>query len=413
MNELLNKINLERLKSTFEISSAIGETKGGGLTRLPLSQEDKLMRDIFVGWLKDANLDVRIDDMGNIYGRRNGENNNTGGIMIGSHLDTQPNGGRFDGIVGVLCALEVIRTLNDYNIKTEKPIEIVNFTAEEGGRFGVPMVGSGVITNNLTKDFVFSLSDKDGKTFGESIKEIGYVGEVSNRFTNFNIDYYIEPHIEQSTTLDNNQKSIGVVQGIEGETRFKVIVKGQSTHAAFSPHERRDPLIAASEMIGIIDDLKNQFEGLSPAIGTFEVYPSLQTITANEVRFVYIIRHYKSATRKKASNIVINQLKKVADRKKVEVTVDEYLNIESTEFSNEVIELVKQGSEKHGYSYQKILSPAGHDASYINDLVKSGMIFAPSVAGLSHCEEELTSYKDIEKTANVLLYAVETLAKKL
>src|SRR5690625_2749057 len=153
----LKRINFERLKSTFEISSDIGKTAGGGLTRLALSPEDKKMRDIFVSWLEEAGLEVRIDDLGNIYGRRNGKHNDLGAVMVGSHLDTQPKGGRFDGILGVLTALEVIRTLNDYEIETARPIEIVNFTAEESGRFGVPLLGSGVIGNFHDKQFVYSL----------------------------------------------------------------------------------------------------------------------------------------------------------------------------------------------------------------------------------------------------------------
>ncbi|RST74125.1 Zn-dependent hydrolase [Siminovitchia acidinfaciens] len=412
MNHSLNKINLSRLKSTFEVSSNIGKTKGGGLTRLPLSKEDKEMRDVFISWLKDAGLHVRIDDMGNIYGRRDGTNKNAGAVMIGSHLDTQPKGGRFDGILGVLSALEVIRTLNDNNIETERPIEIVNFTAEEGGRFGVPMVGSGVITDNLTKEFVFSLRDKNGITFGESLEEIGYIGEAKNRFINFNVDYYVEAHIEQSTVLEKNQNSIGIVKGIAGETRFEACVKGQSTHAAHSPSERRDALVAASEMVLAVDSLKEQFEGLSPAIGTFEVYPSLQTITASEVKFVYIIRHFNDDISNKAIELVKKQFREIAGRRNVEVNIEQYWKAESTEFVDEVTTLIEEGAKVHGYSYQNILSTAGHDATYVNGIVKSGMIFAPSVGGLSHCEEEFTSYEEIEKTANVLLYVVESLAKK-
>ncbi|WP_010530051.1 M20 family metallo-hydrolase [Lentibacillus jeotgali] len=412
MSNSPNNINLPRLKSTFEISSNIGKTKGGGLTRLPLSKEDKEMRDVFIGWLKESGLSVRIDDLGNIYGRRDGKNKNAGAVMIGSHLDTQPKGGRFDGILGVLSALEIIRTLNDYNVETERPIEIVNFTAEEGGRFGVPMVSSGVLTENLTKDLVYSLKDKEGITFEQSLEEIGYKGEVKNRFTDFNIEYYVEPHIEQSPTLERNQKSVGIVQGVEGETRFKVLVKGQSTHAAHPPSERKDALVAASEMVIAIDSLREQFKGLSPAIGTFEVHPSLQTITAGEVEFVYIVRHFKDDIRNKAIEIIKERLQESAKRRKVEISIGQYLEIGSTKFSEEIINLIGEGAKDYGYSHQKILSSAGHDAKYINEIVKSGMIFAPSAEGLSHCEEEFTSYEDIEKTANVLLHVVETLANK-
>lgn len=410
MSKSHKNINGSRLKATFKVSSGIGATEGGGLTRLPLSKEDKEMRDVFIGWLREAGLRVRIDDMGNIYGRREGKNKNAGAVLIGSHLDTQPKGGKFDGILGVLSALEVIRTLNDHNVKTQRPIEIVNFTAEEGGRFGIPMASSGVLAGKYTKDFIYSLKDENGNTFGQSLENIGYKGDVQNRLTNHNIHCFIETHIEQSPTLYRNEKSIGVVEGIEGVTNLKAIVEGQSSHSVFPSIDRRDALLAASEMIVALNDTKEQFDDLNPWTGIFEVFPSKPTITPGKVEFNFGVKHYEDGIRKKAIKYIKEQFHHIAEKRNVLVEIEDFWEMTSTKFSDEIINLVEEGARHHGYSYQKILSPAGHDARYMNELVKTGMIFAPSVDGLSHCEEEFTSFEDIEKVTNVLLYVVESLA---
>ncbi len=239
-------INLSRLKSTFDVSNNIGATKNGGINRLTLTKEDKEMRDIFVKWLKDAGLTVRIDDFGNIYGRREGKNKDAGAVMIGSHLDTMPMAGRYDGILGVLAALEVVRTLNDFNIETELPIDVVNFTNEEGERFKPNMLGSGGITGKHEKEFIYNIKDYEGKTFLESLKEIGYLGTEDSRAKN--VAYFIELHIEQGPFLESNNKTIGVVNGVKGSARFKLSIKGVSGHGAFPNDYRKDALIAASEI---------------------------------------------------------------------------------------------------------------------------------------------------------------------
>src|SRR5699024_6192872 len=200
---------IPRLKSTFDKSSAIGATANGGLHRLTLTKEDKQIRDILVDWMKAEDLHVRVDDLGNIYGRREGKQNDLPIVMVGSHLDTQPNGGRFDGVLGVLAGLEVIRVLNENNIETERTIELVNFTNEESDRFTRPMLGSGVVTNNYTKEFVYNLKDKDGITYEQALKEIGYQGEESNRLEN--VEYFLELHVEQGPILEKNNKDIGLV----------------------------------------------------------------------------------------------------------------------------------------------------------------------------------------------------------
>lgn len=404
------KINLNRLKSTLDVSSEIGKTHKGGLNRLGLTKEDKEMRDVFVKWLKEANLNVRIDDIGNIYGRRKGKNEKAKSIMVGSHLDTQPNGGRFDGILGVLAALEVIRTLDDLNIETERPIEIVNFSTEEGARFGIPMEGSGVITENYTKDYVYNLKDKDGITYEQSLKDIGYMGGSENR--PMNVEYFLELHIEQGPVLIGNNIDVGIVEGIKGVTKKEVKLKGQAVHAAHPAYQRRDALVCASEMVLAIDNVTKQFDDLSTTVGIFEATPSHASIVTGEVNFTFDARHINDEIRGRAINLIIDNIQTIANKNNIDIMVEHIWNMDGTLFTDEIISLIEEGAKKYNFTYRKITSGAGQDAKFMNDIAKAGMIFASSVDGLGHCEEELTTDDIIEKTTNVLLYVVESLANK-
>ncbi|MFD1039416.1 M20 family metallo-hydrolase [Virgibacillus byunsanensis] len=409
MNEDL-KINLERLISTFDTSSSIGVTKNNGLNRIGLTSDDKKMRDIFVEWLKDEGLDIRIDDLGNIYGKRCGTSPDENPVVIGSHLDTQPNGGRFDGILGVLSSLEVIRVLNEKDIKTKRSIEIVNFTLEEGARFGIPMEGSGVITGNYEKEYVYKLNDKNNVTFKEALESIGYRGEIVNRLKN--PGFFVELHIEQGPMLEINDKQIGIVEGVKGVTKFEVVIEGQASHAAYPAIGRRDALVASSEMVLFIDSITEQFDDLSTTVGVFEVSPSLYSMSAGRVKFTFDVRHINDQIRAKAIKLIINEIKKIANEKTLNYEVNEFWNIDGTYFSNKINNLIENSIVKRDYTYQYITSGAGHDAKFFNDLCDSTVIFTPSKDGLSHCEEEFTSFDDIEKAANVLLDITYDLANK-
>lgn len=402
------RINFPRLKSTFDKSSAIGATANGGLHRLTLTKEDKQIRDILVDWMKKEDLHVRVDDLGNIYGRREGKQKDLPIVMVGSHLDTQPNGGRFDGVLGVLAGLEVIRVLNENNIETERTIELVNFTNEEGDRFTPPMLGSGVVTNNYTKEFVYNLKDKDGITYEQALKEIGYQGEESNRLDN--VEYFLELHVEQGPILEKKNKDIGLVRGVKGMTRFAVEVNGQASHAAHPKENRRDALVAASEMVLAIEKVATTYESLSTTVGVFDVSPSVYNIFAGKVSFTFDAREIDDEIRREALEIIQEKIKDIAAKRNVEVTIEETWNIDGTFFSEEVLNVFEECTKQLNYSYQSVDSGAGHDAKFMNDIAKTAMIFAPSVNGLSHCEEELTLDKDLEKSSNVLLQAVLTLA---
>ncbi|MBM7715696.1 Zn-dependent hydrolase [Siminovitchia sp. FSL H7-0308] len=409
MEKTLLKVNRERLLETIKISSSIGSSAHGGLHRLALSEADKNMRDIFVDWLKAEGLAVRIDDFGNIYGRRKGKKDNGPSVAIGSHLDTQPCGGKYDGILGVLTALEVIRVLNENDIETEYPVEIINFTNEEGARFAPPMLGSGGITGNFTKDFIYHIKDDEGISFEQALKDIGYMGDSENRLKN--IKNFIELHIEQGPILHEQEKTIGVVQGIQGNDWYTVKVAGKTNHAGPTPMEnRQDALVAASKMIVKVNEIANDIKGLKTTVGKMDVTPNVTNVIPGEVVFTIDIRHEDNELRSHAFERLKEQLSAIALISKVELTITTDWNSETTLFAPVVKDAVKEAVTELGYSSMELFSGPGHDAKYMAEVADTGMIFVPSVDGISHNEQELTLDDDIEKGANVLLYVVQKLA---
>lgn len=403
------QINESRFLDTFKHSSSIGATAKGGLHRLALSQEDKQMRDLFVDWMREAGLAVRVDDFGNIYGRREGKDNNAPVVAIGSHLDTQPTGGRFDGVLGVLAALEVVRVLNDHQIETDFPIEIVNFTNEEGARFGPPMQGSGGLTEVFTQDFVYGSTDKEGITFKEALEEIGYLGEKENRLTI--AKNYVELHIEQGPVLEEKDLSIGIVEGIQGMSWLKVHIKGRNSHAGPTPMEsRKDALVVAAKMIIAANEITKQYPGLLTTVGKINNYPNVENIVPGEVEIKIDIRHPEDDIRKQATEELIEQCSAIAHHHQVEMTCTTEWDSSATIFADEVIEAVEEACDLLNYSSMKMFSGAGHDAKYMNEITKTGMIFVKSIGGISHNEAELTLDEDLVKGANVLLHVVLQLA---
>lgn len=409
MKDKILSINLPRLLQTLEVSSQTGATKNGGLHRLALSEEDRQIRDQFIRWLEESKLDVRVDDFGNIYGRREGKQKDAPAIKVGSHLDTQPSGGRFDGILGVLTALEVVRSLNDQHIETERPIEIVNFTNEEGARFEPPMLGSGGITGVFTKDYILNRKDKDGKLFGEELVNIHFAGEEENRPAN--IGHFVELHVEQGPILEQNHKSIGVVEGIQGMTWMNVTLEGQPDHAGPTPMStRKDALVAASRMITAVRDITKEINGLTTTVGRLSVHPNVVNVIPGKVEFSIDVRHIEDHIREQAIQSLMEKISTIAVMEGVEINIHRFWDIETTHFAEEIIKAVTEAAAHFDYSYQTLYSGAGHDAKYMNQITKTGMIFLPSINGKSHCEEELTLIEDIEKGANVLLHVVQKLA---
>ncbi|WP_206811673.1 Zn-dependent hydrolase [Paradesulfitobacterium ferrireducens] len=412
MEQALMKVNRNRLQETIETSAQIGAIPGNGLCRLALSDEDKEIRDLFRSWLKDSGLQVRVDDFGNIYGRREGKKKDAPPILVGSHLDTQPMGGRFDGILGVLGALEVVRTLNDLEIETELPIEIVSFTNEEGARFEPPMLGSGGITGIFDKEFIYSQKDKSGKSFVDELKRIGYLGDESNRIRK--VHSYLEFHVEQGPVLEQANSAIGVVEAIQGMTWLEVKLTGEGDHAGPTPmNMRKDALVAAAKMIVAIQHAAREIDEMTTTtVGRMALAPNVVNCIPGEVSFSVDVRHPEDIKRRLAVELVREKISTIAAAEGVEIEIRDLWEIETTPFAPQILKHITEGAKAYGYSSRRIVSGAGHDAKYLSDIAPTAMIFVPSVNGKSHSPEELTSWEDIEQGANVLLYVVEALANE-
>ncbi|MGV3265251.1 M20 family metallo-hydrolase [Cytobacillus pseudoceanisediminis] len=403
-------VNRKRLLDTINVSSSIGALENGGLNRLALTEEDKKMRNIFVKWLQEEKLDVRVDDLGNIYGRRKGKFNDSPAVAIGSHLDTQPCGGRFDGILGVLTALEVIRTLNENNIETNYPIEIVNFTNEEGARFEPPMLGSGGVAGEFTTDFIYNTKDNENISFQEALKKIQYMGDEKHRLRD--IKYFIELHVEQGPILEKNNKLIGIVEGIQGISWLNVKVVGETNHAGPTPMEdRKDALAPSAKMVTKVYEITNEIEGLKTTVGKLNVKPNITNVIPGEVEFMIDVRHKDDEIRAGTIDRLREQLGTIAVMNNVEVTISTDWNSDAVLFSSEVMDAISEAAGVLGYSTLRLFSGPGHDAKYISKMADTGMIFLPSINGISHNEKELTLEDDIEKGANVLLNTILKLAR--
>ncbi|MFK2826452.1 M20 family metallo-hydrolase [Bacillus sp. B190/17] len=411
MDENVVSINLNRLMQTIEASAQIGALPKGGIRRLALTNEDQHMRDLFVKWLKEAGLTVRIDDFGNMYGRKEGLNPDASALLIGSHLDTQPEGGRYDGILGVLSALEVLRTLNEQKIKLERPVEIVCFTNEEGARFEPPIMGAGGLAGVFDESFVFSRTDKDGKTFEEELKRIGYQGQKENRAEN--IFSYIELHIEQGPVLEHENIDIGIVTGIQGMNWLEAKVIGQSDHAGPTPMSmRKDALLAASKMITTINQVVLEQDNEATAtVGRLSLTPHSINCVPGEVIFSIDVRHSDDRIRKHLLNEIQQRISTIAVIENVQIEIKEIWETPSSHFSTQLIDCISEEADRLGYSTKKMISGAGHDAKYMNKLADTAMIFVPSVDGKSHCQEEFTKEDHIKRGANLLLHVVQKIAQ--
>jgi len=402
MKENVYTINKERLLSTINTSANYGTLPNGGLSRLALSEDDQKMRDVFMEWMKDCSLDIRIDDAGNMYGRRPGKNRDASPVVIGSHLDTQRIGGKYDGVLGVMGALEVVRTLNDYGIETERPIEIVNFTNEEGARFLPSMLGSGIAANAITQEEVVKIVDKDHIKFIDELEKIGYKGAAENRPKD--LYCYFELHIEQGPVLEANNQSIGAVTGIQGISALEVVVTGRTSHAGTTPMEnRKDAMLSAAKMIQEVYKSYEKFSGSLITIGQIQSLPNVTNSIAERVVFSIDIRHPEDAVRKLLTMELKEKLSTMALIDSVGIHIKDLMEVKSEIFSADIISEIQSAADKLGLTSMKLIAGAGHDAKYMNQMAPTGMIFIPSIGGVSHCEEEFSTDEDIEKGVQVLL----------
>lgn len=402
------KCNRNRLQGLIEQFSQFGATANGGVTRLSLSNEDVFARDYFCELCKELGMAIHVDDMANIYAILPGKKK-CPPIVMGSHLDSVEKGGRFDGVLGILTAIEAIRTLKDNDIELEVPLMIVNFTNEEGARFDPAMMSSGVVSSKFNKEKMLQSIDKNGITFQEALQVSGYEGDKGNRLTEALA--YIELHIEQGPVLEAKQREIGVVEGVLGMVCYEITVTGESNHAGTTPMSmRKDPMIVASHLITFLhEQLGKMDEELVFTFGRMQVAPNIHTVIPNEVVFTIDSRHQDPAVIRKVEKLLTGL---ASEENGCQIHSVKLWGRDTVFFDAAICNEVEKSSQDLGYSSHRMFSGAGHDAQYIASFIPSAMIFVPSINGKSHCEVEETTFEDCAKGADVLLKTVLKLEKK-
>jgi N-carbamoyl-L-amino-acid hydrolase len=404
LNQL--RINGQRLRDSLETMARIGATPGGGVQRLTLSDEDKAARDQFVAWLKELDLEISIDEIGNIFGRRDGRDNRLPPVLSGSHIDSQPKGGRFDGILGVMGALEVLRTLHENEIQTDRPVVIVDWTNEEGSRFAPAMVASGVWTGALEKQWVYDRTDINGKRFEDELIRIGYKGNVPAKA--WPVHAYYEYHIEQGPLLEREGLTIGAPKGILCLHWYDIYLTGEANQVGPTPMEgRHDALCAAAEMILKVNALPAKMGGnMVATVGEIQNYPNSRNIIPDKVHFTVDIRSWDDALAMRAWEDLRADFEELANRRGCPIRIEETWRVAHSPFDKRLVQRVLGNAEALGYSHLHMVSGAGHDASYLNQIAPTAMIFVPSIGGRSHVEVENTTWGDCAAGANVLLHCM-------
>lgn len=403
-------VNGERLRNELERFADFGRTEKNGVTRLALSDEDLRARDYFRSCCEELGMDVKVDDLGCMYATLEGTENKPP-ILIGSHLDSVKKGGRFDGVLGVVAGLEVVRTLIDHKIKPKIPITVVNFTNEEGARFEPSMMASGVLAGKFDKSTMLQKKDSDGITFGEALKAIGYEGQVENRIKEATA--LLEMHIEQGPILESEALSIGVVECVVGMACYEIEVTGESDHAGTTPmNMRKDALFATNNIINEIRDYLGSLDrDLVYTIGRVNVYPSIHTVIPNKVVFTLEARHKDMGIVNNVKDFV-EGLPSLEKNEGCEIKATKLWDRDTVWFEPELCNLIEQSAKSLGYTHKRMVSGAGHDAQFIANYIPTTMLFVPSKNGKSHCEEELTTWEECENGVNVILDTVLSLLSK-
>ncbi|MCQ4635553.1 Zn-dependent hydrolase [Anaerovorax odorimutans] len=401
------RINEERLKERMERINSIAVTEEDGMMRLALSDADKEARDLLVSWMEEAGMSVRVDDMGTIYGVMKGRDEKALPICVGSHMDTQPNGGRYDGFFGVMAGLEAILTIKESGAEFDSDLMVADWTNEEGARFVPPMLASGTNAGQFTAQWVYDRQDTEGIRYEDELKRIGYKGDKENRLTKAKA--YLEPHIEQGPVLDAKGISCGIVTGALGITGLDVTISGEANHAGTTPmSHRKDALVAAAEAISRIR--KNCIDFGEPAVitnGIINAQPASKNIVPGSVYFSIDLRYHTDEGMAELEKQTKDIIHKTCAELGTTAEIEQYWRAKPAIFNETIVRCVEEAAAEKGLSAMKIISGAGHDAVFINEIIPTGMIFVPSIKGMSHCPQEDTKWEDLvsgaELTADVLL----------
>jgi N-carbamoyl-L-amino-acid hydrolase len=411
------RIDGARLWDTLMKIAEIGATPKGGVKRITLTETDQRGRAQFTEWCEAIGLKLRFDSMGNMFARREGKDPRRPPVLFGSHLDSQPTGGKFDGALGVIAGLEVMRTLNDLGITTEAPLELVNWTDEEGTRFGRAMMGSGVWAGLFPEADIKALKDEDGVTVGQALAAIGYEG--STPAAPFPADALFELHIEQGPILEAEGKKIGVVTGAQAQIWYEATVTGQDSHAGTTPPiARRDALLTAARIIELVNTTmraqgdQNIADPGRGTVGRLYVLPNSPNVIPGEVRFTVDFRNPDDARIAEIAKIFPEQAEDIARANHCTLTLKPVFRVPAQPFDADCVALVRQAVEKLGYSHRDMVSGAGHDAVHTARIIPTAMIFTPCKDGLSHNEEESILPEEAEAGTQVLFEAVVARANR-
>jgi beta-ureidopropionase / N-carbamoyl-L-amino-acid hydrolase len=400
------RIDGQRLWDSLMRMAEIGATPRGGVRRLALSAEDARGRERFREWCEALGLSVRVDAMGNMFARREGRDPQRPPVLFGSHLDSQPSGGKFDGALGVLAGLEVMRSLRDLDITTDAPLELVNWTDEEGSRFGRSLTGSGVWAGVYPEAEILDARDAEGITVGAALDGIGARGPQPA--TAFPADAYFELHIEQGPILEREGKTIGIVTGAQAQIWWDARVAGQDSHAGTTPPSaRRDALLGAARIIDLVDRLmRARGEDGRGTVGFLQVQPNSRNVVPGEARFSVEFRHPDTAEVERLATEFPREAAAIARSANVDLELTELFRFPHQPFDPDCVDLVRQAAAKLGVPAREIVSGAGHDAVYVARRIPAAMIFTPCKDGLSHNEAESILPEQAEAGCQVLFEAV-------
>ena len=400
------RINSSRLWDSLMEMAKIGPGIAGGNNRQALTDEDAQGRALFLKWCDEAGLTMGIDQMGTMFARREGTRPDLLPVYVGSHLDTQPTGGKYDGVLGVLAGLEIIRTLNDQGIETKHPIVIVNFTNEEGTRFPPAMVASGVFAGVHSLDWAYSREDSEGKTFGEELKRINWIGdeEVGSR----KMKAFFELHIEQGPILELEEKEIGIVTHGQGLSWLEITLTGKESHTGSTPmHMRINAGLGMARITQLVDEIAHNYEpNAVGAIGQCDIYPNSRNIIPGKAVFTVDFRHPEKSIITLMEEELRLGAEKIAKEIGLTLEIESVGGFDPVTFDPDCVAMIRASAEKLGYGYRDLVSGAGHDACWINKVAPTAMVMCPCVGGLSHNEAEEITQKWASAGADVLLHSV-------
>jgi len=403
-------INSQRLWQSLMDLAQLGATVKGGVCRLALTDLDRQARDLFVEWCEEAGCTVSVDAIGNIFARRPGRDPARAPVMTGSHIDTQPTGGKFDGCFGVMAGLEVIRTLNDLGLETEAPVEVVVWTNEEGSRFPPCMMGSGVFAGTLDLAETLAKQDEQGLVVGEELQRIGYAG--SRAVLGHPVGAYFEAHIEQGPILEDQAKTIGVVMGCLGQKWFDLTLTGVEAHAGPTPmHLRKDALVGAAQVVSAVNRIALQSQPHAcGTVGCLNIYPGSRNVIPGEVKMTIDFRHLHADTLQAMVDDLLQTLSQTCAQHGLSYELTPTADFPPLDFASQCVDAVREGAAQLGLSHMDIVSGAGHDAIFIAELGPAGMIFVPCEGGISHNEIENATPEDLGAGCAVLLRAMVSVA---